>query len=150
MRTAPFVPEQLDEVIELCEAEGWATLTEDPARALRAFTAPGVVTLVALDDDEEVVGFAQTLTDGAVQAYLARLIVAEGDVAAASGGLLLARSLAASGALRADLLAAEGSEDFYRSFPHRQGPGFRITLEEDGAGLASWPPPREPDDPTPT
>jgi len=31
-----------------------------------------------------------------------------------------------------------------------EGPGFRITLEEDGAGLASWPPPREPDGPTPT
>jgi predicted N-acetyltransferase YhbS len=107
-----------------------------------------VVTLVALDDDEEVVGFAQTLTDGAVQAYLARLIVAEDARRCGVGRLLVARSLAASGALRADLLAAEGSEDFYRSFPHRQGPGFRITLEEDGAGLASWPP-REPDGPAP-
>jgi predicted N-acetyltransferase YhbS len=148
MRIASFVPEQLDEVIQLCELEGWTTLTEDPARALRAFTAPGVVTLVALSDEGELVGFAQTLTDGAVQAYLARLIVAEDARRCGVGRLLVARSLAASEALRADLLAAGGSEDFYRSFPHREGPGFRITLEEDGAGLASWPPPE--DRPTPT
>jgi len=150
MRTAPFVPEQLDEVIELCEAEGWTTLTDDPARTLRAFTAPGVVTLVALDDDEEVVGFAQTLTDGAVQACLARLIVAQSARRAGVGRLLLEEALCTSGALRVDLLAADGSDEFYRSFPHRQGRGYRITLEEGGEGLASWPPPREPDRPTPT
>jgi predicted N-acetyltransferase YhbS len=143
VRIAPFVPEQLDEVIQLCGLEGWTTLTEDPARALRAFTAPGVVTLVALSDEGEIVGFAQTLTDGAVQAYLARLIVAQGVRRSGIGRLLVAQALAASGALRADLLAAEGSEDFYRSFPHRQGLGYRITLEEEAEGMASWPPPQD-------
>ena len=135
MRIAPFVPAQLDEVIRLCALEDWTTITEDPARALRAFTAPGVVTLVALGEDGELLGFAQTLSDGAVQAYLARLLVVE-------------HALSASGALRADLLAAEGSEGFYRSFPHRQCPGYRVALDEDGDGLASWPA-QESDRPTP-
>jgi GNAT superfamily N-acetyltransferase len=139
MRIAPFVPEQLDEVIQLCELECWTTITEDPARALRAFTAAGVVTLVALGDDGELLGFAQTLSDGAVQAYLARLVVAEHARRRGVGRLLVEHALGASGALRADLLAAGGSEGFYRSFPHRQGPGYRIALDEGGDGLASWP-----------
>lgn len=137
--------EHLDEVMRLCELEGWTTLTDDPARALRAFTAPGTVTLVALADDGEVAGFAQMLSDGAVQAFLSRLLVAPGRRRSGVGRLLVERALTASGALRADLLAADGSEEFYRSFPHRQGPGYRITLEEESTGLASWPPAEEPD-----
>ena len=30
------------------------------------------------------------------------------------------------GGERMDLIATEGAEDFYRSFPHRTLPGFRI------------------------
>jgi GNAT superfamily N-acetyltransferase len=148
MRIAPFVPAQLDEVIRLCALEDWTTITEDPARALRAFTAPGVVTLVALGEDGELLGFAQTLSDGAVQAYLARLLVVEHARRRGVGRLLVEHALSASGALRVDLLAAEGSEGFYRSFPHRQCPGYRVALDEDGDGLASWPA-QESDRPTP-
>jgi GNAT superfamily N-acetyltransferase len=145
VRIAPFVPEHLDEVMELCELHRWLTLTEDPARALRAFTAPGVVTLVALRNGGELVGFAQALTDGSVQAFLSRLMVAEGSRRSGVGRLLLQEVLARSGALRVDLLAADGSDEFYRSFPHRQSRGYRIASEEGSAGLASWPPPQESD-----
>src|ERR1700677_2413169 len=103
MRIAPFVPAQLDEVIRLCALEDWTTLTEDPARALRAFTAPGTVTLVALEDDGELAGFAQMLSDGAVQAFLSRLLVAPGRRRSGVGRLLVEQALTASGALRADL-----------------------------------------------
>jgi len=67
VRITPFTPSQLDGVIDLCALEGGTTVTEYPARALRAFTAPGVLTLVALEDDGELLGFAQMLTDGAVR-----------------------------------------------------------------------------------
>ncbi len=147
MSIAPFAAEHLDEVMRLCEMEGWTTLTEDPARALRAFTAPGTVTLVALVDGGEVAGFAQMLSDGAVQAFLSRLLVAAGRRRSGVGRLLLEQALAASGALRADLLAADGSEEFYRSFPHRQGVGYRIALEEGGEGLGSWPAAGQPNSP---
>jgi hypothetical protein len=30
-----------------------------------------------------------------------------------------------------DLLAADGSDEFYRSFPHRQSRGYRITPEQE-------------------
>jgi GNAT superfamily N-acetyltransferase len=139
MRVAPFEAALLGEMMRLCELEGWTTLSEDPERALRAFTAPGVITLVALGDDGKLLGFAQVLSDGAVQAYLARLLVAEGARRTGVGRLLLRDALARSGALRVDLLAADGSDEFYRSFAHRQGRGYRITLEAQGEGLASWP-----------
>jgi predicted N-acetyltransferase YhbS len=132
-------------MMRLCELEGWTTLSEDPERALRAFTAPGVITLVALGDDGKLLGFAQVLSDGAVQAYLARLIVAEGARRRGVGRLLLREALARSGALRVDLLAADGSDEFYRSFAHRQARGYRIALEAQGEGLASWPPNDESD-----
>lgn len=44
-------------------------MPSDAERAVRALTAPGVVTVVAVAG-EEVVGFAQVLTDGEIQAYL--------------------------------------------------------------------------------
>jgi len=36
-----FRPGDLDGVITLCVAEGWPSLPEDSARALRVLTAPG-------------------------------------------------------------------------------------------------------------
>ena len=37
-----FAPADLGGVIALCAAENWPSFPEDPARALRALTAPGV------------------------------------------------------------------------------------------------------------
>jgi hypothetical protein len=34
-------------VLRLCESEGWLSFPADPARAVRALTAPGVITVVA-------------------------------------------------------------------------------------------------------
>jgi hypothetical protein len=62
----------LDAVLNLCAAEGWATYVEDRARSHRVFTAPGVVSIVATVDDE-VAGFAYFQTDGGIQAFGPRL-----------------------------------------------------------------------------
>jgi ribosomal protein S18 acetylase RimI-like enzyme len=80
---------------------------------------------VAVHDDE-VVGFAQTLTDGAIQAYLCVLVVAEPMRGRGIGRALVSEVLARSGAKRLDLLAANGTEPFYDSFPHRVSPGYRL------------------------
>jgi len=120
-----FSESHLPGVIALCEAEGWPSFPADPARALRALTAPGVVAVVALDDGE-VVGFAQMLTDGQIQAYLCDLAVATEARRAGVGRRLVEEAFARSGAQRVDLLALDESEEFYGSFDHRTMPGYRI------------------------
>lgn len=79
-------------VLRLCEAEGWPSMPADPDQAVRALTAPGVLTVVAVAD-EEVVGFAQMLTDGEIQAYLCNMAVyAPGAVRESVGGSSKRRS----------------------------------------------------------
>jgi ribosomal protein S18 acetylase RimI-like enzyme len=127
MQIRRFAPDHFAGVLELCEQEGWTTITHDPDRALRSLTGPGVQTHVALTDDRQVVGFAQALSDGAIQAYLSRLLVAESHRRQGIGRALLVESLRASGAERLDLLADPRSEHFYRSFAHMACVGYRIS-----------------------
>ena len=131
MELAPFGPDHLQGVLRLCEAEGWPSLPADPERAVRALTAPGAVTVVALDQGE-VVGFAEAITDGEIQAYLTFVVVAEGARRRGLGGRLVREVFARSGAERLDLLTVEGVEGFYRSFSHRAIPGFRIYPGDGG------------------
>ena len=120
-----FSDEHLPGIIRLCEAEGWPSFPADPARAVRALTAPGVITVVALENGE-VVGFAQMLTDGEIQAYLCDVAVATAARGQGVGKKLIENAFARSGAQRVDLLALDDSEGFYRSFGHRAMPGYRI------------------------
>ncbi len=120
-----FREEHLPGVLRLCEAEGWPSFPADPARALRALSAPGVVTVVAIDDGA-VVGFAQMLTDGEVQAYLCDLAVGKATRGVGVGRRLVEEAFARSGAQRVDLLAVDESEGFYQAFEHRPMPGYRI------------------------
>ena len=63
MDIQPFRADHLDGVLALCVAEGWDSLPADRARAVRLLTAPGVTTVVAIDDGN-VVGFAELFSDG--------------------------------------------------------------------------------------
>src|SRR5580700_11149635 len=99
----PFAPDDLDGVIALCEAERWPSFPDDPARALRALTAPGVTTAVAIDG-ERLVGFAQLQSDGEIQAHLSLIAV---DPAFRRQGLarrMLVLALERAGGVRIDLI----------------------------------------------
>jgi ribosomal protein S18 acetylase RimI-like enzyme len=124
----PFTPAHLDGVLELCEAEGWESLPADRDRAVRALTGRGVVTVVA-SERGKVVGFARMLTDGAIHAYLANVVVAADARRRGIGKRLVEETFARSGAERVDLYAGENSDDFYRSFDHKTFPGYRIYPE---------------------
>ena len=67
MQIRRFRPDDLSGILRLCEAENWPSFPEDPPRANRALTAPGVTTVVAVEADQ-VIGFAQMQSDGEVQA----------------------------------------------------------------------------------
>jgi hypothetical protein len=83
MEIRRFRSGDLDAVVGLCRAEGWDTYVADPERTCHALSAAGVITMVAVEDGN-VCGFAQLLTDGAVRAYLANIVVAATSGALAS------------------------------------------------------------------
>jgi ribosomal protein S18 acetylase RimI-like enzyme len=114
----------LDQVLVMCANEDWPAYTSDPIRSHSVFTAPGVVSVVAVTDDG-VVGFAYCQTDGAIQAHLSLLVVDSRHRREGIARGLLAFAFEHLGANRMDLISAS-AEDFYRSLPHREKPGFRI------------------------
>jgi ribosomal protein S18 acetylase RimI-like enzyme len=127
----PFTREHLDAVVNLCRDQGWVSLPSDPDRALRALQAPGVTTVVARDKGA-VVGFAQMLSDGEIQAYLALLLVAETHRHQGIARRLVQQALRLAGGARVDLLSDRESTGFYRSLPHRRYPGFRVYPLSEG------------------
>lgn len=125
MDIVPFVEGHLDGVIRLCVAEGWPSFPEDPERAIRVLTAPGVTTVIAMDNGQ-VVGFAELFSDGELQAFLANLAVDERVRGRGTGRALVMEALRLAGGERIDLLSEDEAVGFYGSFPNFQKPGFRL------------------------
>lgn len=123
VRIERYNREHLDQIQQLAEREGWGDYASDPEALHRSFTAPGVIVLVALDGDE-VVGYAQVLTDGCLRAYLALMLVHRDSRRQGIGRALLERARQESGTERMDLIASEDSANFYRQFPNRERRGF--------------------------
>jgi ribosomal protein S18 acetylase RimI-like enzyme len=123
IRIEPFSQAHLDEVVALCAAEGWHSWTRE--NVSRAFSAPGVLALVALEGNE-VVGVAELLTDGEVMAYLALLVVSMRARRRGIGRALIRDLFARSELSRMDLLSDTGSVLFYESLPHKVKPGYRL------------------------
>ena len=130
MQIRRFRPDDLSGILRLCEAENWPSFPEDPPRANRALTAPGVTTVVAVEADQ-VIGFAQMQSDGEVQAHLSVIAV---DSAFRGSGIareLIAAALRKAGGLRVDLVT-DSAEGFYSKLPHRRMQGFRLYPSHTG------------------
>ena len=125
MEIVPYERQHLEAILALADGVAFSSLVEDPERAHQALSGPGSVTLVALEDDEPI-GFAHTISDGAIQAYLCRLLVAPAAQRRGIGRALVDESLARSGAIRIDLLSSEEAEPLYRRFSHERWPGYRL------------------------
>jgi ribosomal protein S18 acetylase RimI-like enzyme len=119
----------LDAIIALCAAEGWPSFPQDPARAQRALTAPGVTTVVA-DEGGRVVGFAQLQSDGEIQAHLSLIAVHPDARRQGLAREMLRAALAMAGGTRIDLIT-ETAPDFYAALAHRRLEGFRIWPQTD-------------------
>jgi predicted N-acetyltransferase YhbS len=119
----PFQDRHVEGVVALCAAESWPSWTSKAVAA--AFSAPGVLALVA-EDGDRVVGAAQLLTDGAVMAYLGVLVVAADRRNAGIGRALVEELFRRSGLARLDLLSEDDSTGFYDALPHRTKPGYRL------------------------
>lgn len=121
----PFDDGDLEGVLALCESEQWPTFPEDPARALRALTAPGVTTMVARDG-EGLVGFAQLLSDGEIQAYLAAVVISQRVRRSGLGRAIIEAALERAGGFRIDLLTDDAATGFYERLAHRKKHGYRL------------------------
>jgi ribosomal protein S18 acetylase RimI-like enzyme len=120
----PIEEPHLAGVVELCKTEGWPSFPANPARAWRALTAPGVITLVAVQSGK-VVGFVQMQSDGEIQAHLTLILVAKSKRGQSIGTSLIQQAFEKSGAERIDLVT-DSAPEFYRSFAHYEWSGFRI------------------------
>ena len=120
--------DDVDVVMQICRDEAWPSFAEDGDKTWRALTAPGVTTIVALEDGA-VIGFAQMQSDGVVQAHLSTIAVRRDRRSSGIGKRLVQEALARAGGLRIDLISTESSDGFYESFEHRRFPGFRIYPE---------------------
>lgn len=120
----PIEPGDLHDILRLCETEGYESYL-DRETTWRAFTSPGSVTMVA-SDEEDVIGFAQMMSDGVIQAHLVMIVVDVRYRRRGLGRLLIKACHDAAGGKWVNLLAEDASVDFYRSFTYREMPGIRI------------------------
>ncbi len=119
-----FDDRHLAGVLALCATEGWPTFPSDPDRAQGALHAPGAVTVVAVCDEDRVVGFAHALTDS-ITAHLAQLLVDQQHQGQGIGRRLVDEVGRRCGTDRLDLLT-DTARGFYKRLPHRRYTGFRV------------------------
>jgi ribosomal protein S18 acetylase RimI-like enzyme len=130
-----YSPADLPSVLKLCEAEGWPSFPEDPDRAHRALTAPGVTTVVAIEG-AELVGFAQLQSDGLIQAHLSVIAVDPSHRRKGVGRALMVMALRMAGGLRIDLLT-DTAGGFYEALPHFRMTGYRLYPDYSGPDHAT-------------
>ena len=126
-----FEPSHLAGAVALCKELGWPSYS-DPAIARVAFCAPGAVTWIA-SRKGEVVGLVHLLSNGVVHAHLSLVGVLPNHRRNGVARHLVTSAFRCAGAKWLDLCAETGSEQFYRSFQHREGSGFRIYPGEPAA-----------------
>lgn len=121
---ATFQPTHALGVAAVCQSLGWPFYS-DPRVCVRGGAAPGVSTVVALDQPGTVIGFAHVLGDGVVQGYLAQIGVLEPHRRAGIGAALVEAAFDAAGVRRLDALT-DDADDFYERFAHRPLHGYRL------------------------
>jgi ribosomal protein S18 acetylase RimI-like enzyme len=129
MRIVPYAPEHRPGTIALFAAELWPSYTREPQRTCEALRAPGVTTLVALEESG-VIGVVQVQSDGAIQAHLSTIVVARSHRRRGVGRALLAAALRAAGGEKLDVLSI--ADDFYASMTNRRFSGWRLTRADLG------------------
>ncbi|MBI3429022.1 MAG: GNAT family N-acetyltransferase [Actinobacteria bacterium] len=122
----------LDGVLSICALEGWKSYVTDHERTHRVLTAPGVTTVVAIENGE-ICGFAQVQSDGEIQAHLSVLAVKEDYRRQGIGQKLIARGFQKAGGTRIDLIT-DDSQEFYQSMAHSAKFGFRLYPDAEQIG----------------
>ncbi|MGP0100687.1 MAG: GNAT family N-acetyltransferase [Solirubrobacteraceae bacterium] len=115
--------EHLPGVIKLFSGERWS-YADDEQRTWRALTAPGTLSVVALSSEQTVIGIAQVLSDGEVQAFLAVLVVAREHRREGVARRLVEEARARTHGLRLDVISC--ADPFYEQLGFQRVSGFRL------------------------
>jgi GNAT superfamily N-acetyltransferase len=135
MEIRPYGHEHLDAIIRMCDGISFATSLSDPERAHRAMSGPGATALVAVEEDE-VLGFSHSITDGALQAYLSMVLVSPAHQRRGIASTLIEETMQRCGAIRLDLLSSEEAEPLYQTFSFRRLPGYRLYVDGEPGEIA--------------
>ncbi len=119
----PFEPGDAADIARLATTVQWPSLT-DASVVQQVCTAPGAVAYVA-EQEGEVVGWAQAMGDGVLQAHLGFVAVHPDHRRRGIARLLVVATFQATGTKRMDLIT-DAAEEFYASFAHRRMSGFRL------------------------
>jgi ribosomal protein S18 acetylase RimI-like enzyme len=130
----PFANAHLDGLVALVAAEGWSEYSRDVERTSRALSAPGVTTLVAIDDGR-VVGAIQVQSDGVIQAHVSMLLVDPNWRGRQLGFRLLREGLERAGGVQLDIRTR--TEGYYERLGASRSLGFRLTREDLGLGATA-------------
>jgi predicted N-acetyltransferase YhbS len=112
-------------VIALFAAQRWS-YAQDEQQTWRALTAPGSLTLVALAG-AQVVGVAQLLSDGEIQALLSVLLVDQQHRRQGVARRLVEQARARTNGLRIEVISC--ADPFYEALGFRPVSAFRATLD---------------------
>lgn len=120
----PFEATDAPQVALLAQTVGWPSVS-DAEVVRQVCEAPGSTAFVAVRGDQ-VVGWAQALGDGVLQAHLSFLAVHPDHRRRGIARLLVVATFQSTGAKRLDLVTDAKAAGFYARFAHRRLPGFRI------------------------
>ena len=130
-----FTELHVDGLVALVAAEGWREYSIDIERTCRALSAPGVTTLVAIEDGQ-VVGAIQVQSDGLIQAHVSMLLIERNWRGRRLGTRLLREGLERAGGVRLDIRTR--TEGYYERLGASRSLGYRLTRED--LGLETTPP----------
>lgn len=116
----------MDQINELNEQEGWGNLVADKENYLKALE--NSITIVAVDNNDNVLGYIRALTDGYVTLFICELLIIKQKRGKGIGKLLINDLHIKYPHTRIDLLATKQSSTFYEKQNFRTFYGYRKNL----------------------
>lgn len=121
----PIKKIHLNRILKLFKMENWPFFHENPDKTWKALSNNGVITLVAILDNN-VIGFVTVLIDWDIVGYLPTIIIDKNHRRKGIGKILVKEAFLRSGANRMNLLSDKDQFPFYESFKNQKIEGFRI------------------------
>ncbi|QPC46504.1 GNAT family N-acetyltransferase [Mangrovibacillus cuniculi] len=128
MQIVPFHSKYFDQIITMCEEEGWTNLVHKRNDLLEAFQSSSIAFLLL--DGEQVIGYIRGVTDTKISTFIAELLIKKDHRQKGLGTKLLKYVHDQYPETRMELLASSTSKDYYEEKDFRPFNGYRKTYIE--------------------